>query len=358
MSSKDSVTGLPYVTPGLPGTGGRIREREGDFVVEEIPLYEASGEGNHLYVNLTREGMTTREVQKRLAELFGVRPEKVGCAGMKDKDSRSTQTFSIETGEKEPEEHDDFLEEARERISHDLPVRVNWVRMHGNKLRTGHLIGNRFTIRIRGLEIEPVVALERAKAVAERLEEKGLPNFYGPQRFGIGGENVEKGLAIVRGDYKPGDKWIRRLLLSSYQSHLCNRYLAERIGSGSFGRILNGDIAKKHDTGGLFRVEDPSREQPRYESGEISFTAPIYGRGMTPAGGAAGELEDKVLMEAGVTADQLSRAGVGGTRRLGRVFPSEMNIRADSGDILLKFSLPKGAFATTLLREVMKLDVR
>jgi tRNA pseudouridine13 synthase len=348
---------LPYITGELEGTGGRIREKSGHFVVEEVPLYEPSGDGGHLYVNITREGMTTREIQKMLADLFGVRVEKVGAAGMKDKNARATQTFSIEVGRTESDMLDDFLEESMEKINETLPVTVNWSRMHGNKLRTGHLLGNRFTITITDIRTEPIVALERARAITGRLMETGVPNFYGPQRFGFGGDNVAKGLAIIRGEMEVDDRWLRRLLVSSYQSYLCNRYLAARIGSGLFGRILEGDIAKKYETGGLFRVEDPAREQPRYESMEISFTAPIYGADMMEAAGPAGELEARILDESGTTMKQLAEAGAGGTRRLGRVLLKDVDIRASGGGILISFFLPKGAFATTVLREIMKTEV-
>lgn len=345
---------LPYLTADLPGTGGTIREKYEHFIVEEVPLYKPSGTGNHLYISITREGMTTREIQKRLAELFDVDVEKVGCAGMKDKNARSTQTFSVETGEMDADFIEDVLEDVADRISESLPVRVNWFQMHTNKLRTGHLLGNRFTVRITNPDIEPIVAMERARAVADRIMEKGIPNFYGSQRFGLNGDNVRKGLDIILGNCRVDDKWLRRLLVSSYQSYLCNRYLARRIEKGLFGRILEGDVAKKYDTGGLFGVKDAKEEQPRYDRKEISFTAPIFGSKMMQATGPAGRMETEILNEAGMTIEQLSNAGANGTRRLGRVLVSEFEARMVEDGLELRFFLPKGAFATTLLREIMK----
>jgi tRNA pseudouridine13 synthase len=344
---------LPYVTPDLPGVGGKIREKYEYFIVEEVPLYDASGEGEHLYVNLTREGVTTRDIQKRLAEIFDVDTERVGCAGMKDKNARATQTFSIEIGRTESES----LEDVEDSISESLPVTVNWARMHTNKLRVGHLLGNRFTIKITGLKGELIVALEKARAVAERIKEKGLPNFYGPQRFGLNGENVSKGFDIIQGKNDVEGRWLRRLLISSYQSYLCNRYLAKRIESGNFDKILKGDIAKKYDTGGLFVVEDPAAEQPRYEKKEISFTSPIYGSKMMGARGLSGEMEAAILKEEGISMEQLSSAGANGTRRLGRVLVSDLNVEETGGGLEVKFFLPKGAFATIVLREIMKKDL-
>ncbi|MFC2143894.1 tRNA pseudouridine(13) synthase TruD [Candidatus Aenigmatarchaeota archaeon] len=357
---RDYITDLPHITPDLKGTGGKIREKNEYFQVEEIPLYEPSGSGNHLYVNVTREGITTRDLQERFAEVFNVKPDKVGCAGMKDKNAKVTQTFSVEVGKTEEDMMDDFLEETMEKIAQALPVTVNWVRMHNNKLRVGHLIGNRFTIRITGLQMEPIVALERARVIADKIRVIGLPNFYGPQRFGFRGENVSKGLDIILNKYRLDDKWLRRLLVSSYQSYLCNRYLAKRIEKGFFGKILKGDIAKKHETGGLFEVQDPIIEQPRYERNEISFTAPIYGSDMKPVTGEAADLEAEVLRDAGMTMDQLNKAGANGTRRPGRIFPKDINIGKDPDypeSLTVTFTLPKGGFATTFLREIMKVPV-
>lgn len=352
MEHREFNLKILFITPGLEGIGGKIKQAYEDFIVEEVPLYEPSGDGEHLYVNITRDGMTTRDIQKKLAEIFDVDIEKVGCAGMKDKQSRATQTFSVQIGKPELEE----LAEVEDKIKEVFPVTVNWVRMHNNKLKPGHLLGNRFTIKIRQISMEPIIALERARAIIAKLKETGLPNFYGPQRFGIGGENIRKGYEIIKGVYSIHDRWLHRLLVSSYQSYLCNRYLAKRIESGNFDKILEGDIAKKYDTGGLFEVTDQAAEQPRYESKEISFTAPIYGAKMTGTKGPSGKLEAQALKDEGMTMEELGKAGANGTRRLGRVLLTEIQEEMKEDHLELKFFLPKGAFATILLREIMKVE--
>lgn len=357
MTDHDFNPKLPFITSDIKGTGGKIKEKNEDFVVEEVPLYEACGTGTHLYVNLTREGMTTRDVQKQLAELFNVDPSKVGFAGMKDKHARTTQTFSIETGKADENEMDDFLEDVSENINQSLSVIVNWCRMHTNKIKAGHLIGNRFVVKIGSFDKNLMFVLETSRAVIKKLGQVGMPNFYGPQRFGINKDNAAKGFDIVKNYYKPDDRWLRKLLVSSYQSHLCNLYLAKRIESGGFDKILEGDIAKKHETGGLFVVEDAIKEQPRYENKEISFTAPIYGTEMMPTKGPSSEMEAQVLNEAGITMEQLSKAGAGGTRRLGRVLISNVDVKLIQDWLELKFFLPKGAFATTLIREITKTEL-
>ncbi len=342
----------PYITEGLPGVGGRLRATPAHFVVEEVPLYPPLGQGQHLYVNITKEGMTTREVQQRLARLFQVSNRAVGFAGMKDKYARTTQTLSIQVGHVPPE----FPEEAAQRIARELPVTVNWARLHRNKLKKGHLLGNRFTIVVSQLDLSPDEAMARAQAIVQVLRARGLPNYYGPQRLGLDGDNVRRGLELLLGRRRLKDRWLRSLLLASVQSYLCNRYLAYRLEMGWFDRLLAGDIAKKHATGGLFEVRDVQAEQPRYTAQEISFTAPIYGPKMWEAQAEAGELERRVLAESGLSLQELGAAGLTGTRRLGRLLLEELTVEPHPEGLQVAFFLPKGAFATTVLRELMKVD--
>ncbi|MYJ80049.1 MAG: tRNA pseudouridine(13) synthase TruD [Caldilineaceae bacterium SB0670_bin_27] len=343
---------LPYCTEGLPGLGGQLRSAPDAFVVEEIPLYEASGEGQHLYVNITKEELTSREVQQGLAEAFDLPYRAVGFAGMKDKHARATQTFSLLVGHVD----DEFLKAAPARIGEKAPVTVNWVRLHRNKLKKGHLLGNRFTITVTRPSVDGEEAMARATAIAEKVRNSGLPNYYGPQRLGQNGANVRRGWELLQGNKRMANRWLRSLLLASVQSYLCNRYLALRQQKDSFTTLLTGDIAKKHDTGGLFVVADQAAEQGRFERKEISFTAPIYGPKMWEAEAEAGALELEIWTESGLDMGALARAKMMGTRRLGRILLNDLSVRQKGKDIVVAFSLPKGAFATTVLREFMKVS--
>jgi TruD family tRNA pseudouridine synthase len=187
---------LPYATQELPGIGGQLRAGPDSFIVEEIPLYQASGAGQHLYVNITKEMLTTREVQRALAEAFDLPYNAVGFAGMKDKLARATQTFSLLVGHVD----DAFLLAAPSRIVERAPVEVNWVRLHRNKLKKGHLLGNRFTITVSQPAVDGEDAVDRAQAVAAQLRRDGLPNYYGPQRLGQNGSNVRRGWELLRGE--------------------------------------------------------------------------------------------------------------------------------------------------------------
>ncbi len=341
---------LPFISGNLPGVGGTLRTSPEHFVVEEIPLYEASGEGQHLYVNITKEGLNSRDVELGLARVFGVANRDVGSAGMKDKHARTSQTFSLLVGHVD----DAFVQAAPEKIAAQLPVVVNWAKLHKNKLKRGHLLGNRFSITVTDLAVTPDEALARSQAILAVLDNRGLPNFYGPQRLGHGGANVQRGMQMLVGKQFVQDRWLRKLLLASVQSYLCNRYLTRRIHDGSYDSLLLGDVAKKVDTGGLFEVTDVEMENPRYTAQEISFTAPIYGPDMWAATGPSGELEAEVLADNGFTIEQMAKARLSGTRRMGRLHLTDLSVEANDAGLVVRFSLPKGAFATTLLRELMK----
>lgn len=352
MLQFESDLNLPYISSDLLGVGGVLRATPDDFVVDEVPLYEAQGDGQHLYVNLTKVGLTTKEVQIGLERLFGLKKGDVSFAGMKDKRARTTQTFSLSVGHKPPV----FADTAGAKMEANLPVKVNWVRFHRNKLKPGHLLGNRFVIRIRDLAQAPDEALPQAQAIVERLRSTGLPNYFGNQRLGDGGANVRQGWAIVHGERQKRDRWLQRFLISAYQSYLCNRYLAERLERGCFDRLLAGDVAKKYATGGMFDVVDVTAEQPRYMAQEISFTAPLYGPRMWMAKEDAAEFENEVLQRAQVTLEDFGRVHVEGTRRMGRLLVPDLTVEGDDEGLVLRFELRKGAFATTVLREVMKVD--
>ena len=339
---------LPYITEELEGIGGKIRARPEDFVVEEVPLYEPSGYGSHLYVNLTKREQTTRDVQVKLAELFKLRPKNIGTAGLKDKHAVTTQTFSILF-----ESNNVGSNEAMKRIESKMDVNVNWAKFHSNKVRAGHLIGNRFKITITELRMPNGRALERSRRIAEMIHQRGMPNYYGEQRTGRSGRNVHEGWEILMGRKRPKDRWLSKLLVAGYQSYLCNRYLAERVRRGLFGRVLLGDIAKKHDTGGIFWVNDPVAEQARFDAKKISFTAPIYGFKMSRPLAEPGAIEEEILEESGVSMDTFKRAKLTGTRRFGRLVP-RIEVSEVPRGVQLSFMLHKGGYATSLLREFMK----
>ena len=343
MSTESPLIPLPYITAELPGVGGQLKAEPSAFIVEEIPVYDASGEGSHLYVSLTREGWTTRKVVEALASLYGIDRGSVGYAGLKDRHARCTQTFSLPN----------LQQEDAQRIQDELSFTVNWARCHGNKLKVGHLLGNRFTITVSGLNVDPDTARVRASAIAGAIAGRGVPNFFGAQRFGIEGQNVVRGRAAFLGN-GPREKWLNRLLISAYQSHLFNIYLVQRIEQDLFSRLLDGDVCKKANTGGMFEVADPAAEQPRFDRGEISYTGPLFGKKMWAATRAAAVLENTTLADAGIGEEELRRCRADGARRPARLWLPEINVTVDSTGLHATFTLPKGGYATVVMREFIK----
>jgi tRNA pseudouridine13 synthase len=348
MISPEIDLKLPYITENLPGVGGKIKQKPENFIVNEIPLYFPEGKGKHVYVNITKKNKTTREVQLELANLFQLRPHNIGHAGLKDKKAVTTQTFSILVQNvKVP------IGKISDLIEQNYDIKVNWTKLHTNKLRTGHLLGNKFRIRITDIDMPINLAFDLTLKITNKIHKTGLPNYYGEQRTGKGGENIISGCQILHGDKWIQNKWLRRYLISCYQSYLCNMYLKKRIKRNLFCKILVGDIAKKHNTGGIFLVDNQEKAQLRLLNKEISYTAPIYGYKMPETKWEAKKLEDEVFRENSITMEALRKHHVAGTRRIGRMVP-EILVEKINEDLLLEFCLPKGSFATVVLREYMK----
>lgn len=405
---------VPFVTPHLPGTGGRFREADEDFLVEEVPAYEPCGAGDHLFLRVEKRGITTHEAARRIAHALGRRPGDVGFAGQKDAHAVAVQWFSVEHVE---------AAAATAALADVEGVRVLGAIRHRNKLKLGHLRGNRFRIVIRGVGEG---AAANASAVLAHLERHGAPNGFGEQRFGMRGDNHEVGRALVRGDADaacalitalPGDatdprvaearsrvaagdpggaaaalpgsfrnertvlaalgrgrttaqalrdlpKDALRFYVSAYQSALFNRLLAERIAlhadDGGLGRVEVGDLAFLHARGAVFRVEDAAAEQPRADALEISPSGPMFGTETLLADGEPGRRERELLAAEGLAPGAFRVPGAGsldGERRPFRVPLTDAGVEDCGGAepaIVVSFTLPRGSFATSVLREVMK----
>jgi tRNA pseudouridine13 synthase len=348
---------LPRLTAHLPGTGGRIRTEDDDFVVEELPAYEPLGVGDHTYLRVEKRGITTYEAIRRAAQALGVSPKSVGFAGMKDAHAVTIQTFSVE--------HVPVAkcETALARIDR---VRLLSAKVHRNKIRLGHLRGNRFVLRVRGCVQG---AAERARAVLDEIERRGCPNFYGEQRFGNQADNDRVGRLLVLGDFRGACELVGddirkkphslvRLYVSAYQSSLFNRIVVARMPD--LGRLEAGDLAYLHDRGAVFRVEDAAAEQPRADRLEISPSAPLFGLKVILADGHPGEVERAVLAEEGLSREQFDVPGAGnftGERRPMRIPVTGAEVAPVAGDdtaIEVRFDLPRGSYATVVLDEVMK----
>jgi tRNA pseudouridine13 synthase len=337
---------LPYLTHAVPGIGGAIRTTPEDFRVEEKPLYLPCGEGEHLYVSITKRGLSTPQLVSRLSSTLGVKAQSIGVAGLKDARAITTQMVSLQH----------VQPDAIARIvpdEHLLSIGV--LGRHRNRLRTGHHAGNRFQIVIRNIEPS---ASAVAPLIMDELARRGVPNYFGPQRQGRDGTNFEVGAALLydekRRNRMPRSK--RMWYLNAYQSILFNRILSKRVDR--IDRMLVGDWAIKHANGACFQVEDAVVEQKRADAFEISPTGILFGSRASWADGEPGEIERAVAAEFDATPESLQEAGKAcgfrGERRALRVKLGDPDWSLQGDALTLSFTLPPGAYATTVLRELMK----
>ncbi len=345
---------VPYLTADLPGTGGAIRREVEDFIVDEVPAYEPSGEGEHTYFRIEKWSIPTPALVKQIAIKLDISSKVISYAGLKDTHALARQTFSAH-----------FVDPAKIHALELENARVLWVTRHRNKLRPGHLRGNRFTLRIRDVLPD---AQGRAADILAVLAARGVPNAYGPQRFGNRGDNHIVGYHLLHNDraalegmgIRRPSRQMHEFFISALQSALFNRVVALRIQQGTLDTVIAGDIARKEDTGGIFTVEDTAADQPRAAAWAITATGPIYGYKLMQARDEAGILEAQVLAEAGLALEDFRRVKAEGVRRPLRFNPEDLTweIEADH-NLVVSFFAPKGSFATLFLRELMKVpDVR
>lgn len=410
-------TASKYITQDIPGIGGQIKVRPEDFLVDEMPAYQPSGSGEHIYMFIEKRNLSTLDVVHILARHFGVGREAIGFAGMKDRNAITRQVFSVHTPGKKPE---DFP-----RLEHER-MQVQWADLHNNKLRLGHLIGNRFSIRVRNVGIGEI---RNAKRALDILCARGVPNRFGPQRFGRALNNHLIGRAIVtcdfdlvlrhllapegemaeahararelflekkyadalgalprtahpernalralarganaRGAVLGLDRNAKRFYLSALQSAIFNHVLDTRLAEATFDRMLAGDVAMKHENRACFDVDESVARDPatpeRVQRFEISPTGPMWSGSMRRASGQPGEIEAAALAAIGLSVEQLAAFDeqapgmVEGARRPLRVPVTDSDLEAGLDEhgayIRVAFDLPRGAFATVVLEEIMK----
>lgn len=335
----------PLVTADLPPLGGHLGTEPEDFLVDEIPAYLPSGDGDHRYVRIQKRCLSTPEMVSIVARTAGAAERDIGTAGLKDKHAVTSQWLSLPR-------------RSRPASEWDLPdgIRVLEESYHANKLRTGHLHGNRFTLRL--VEISPE-APHRLPALVARLH-RGVANAFAEQRFGRDGQNILAAMNWLKDPRQlrgPKARFLSKLYPSVIQSDLFNRYLSHRLALG-MDSLLAGEIVRLEGSGSNFVVQELAAEQSRYERGELHPQGPMFGPKMRLASAAAQALEERLLAEVGLTSEQLEQLGnhAPGTRRDVLLRPSELDVVIESTSPLLaarlSFSLPAGSYATHLVREL------
>ncbi|HUR53102.1 MAG TPA: tRNA pseudouridine(13) synthase TruD [Gemmataceae bacterium] len=334
----------PLLTHDLPGTGGRIKVAHEDFDVEEVPSYEPCGDGDHLFLWMEKRGVAPEHFAQGVARRLGVHPGDVGTAGLKDRHAVTRQWVSVPAA----------CEPNVGKLDADN-VRVLKTTRHTNKLKPGHLKGNRFRILVREAS-NP----EAATAILDRIRSHGMPNFYGPQRFGRDGGTVDLGMKCLAGKAPRRIRpFLYRFALSAVQSLLFNDVLARRVNDGLFRTVIDGDVMTKWPFGGMFVATDVLAEQARFDARETVTAGPMFGKKTFAAAGLAAEREAKVLSDNGMSLDAFGGFGklVLGTRRQNLVYLDDLAAEWEPEGLRLTFTLPAGSYATVLLAEVMKVPL-
>ncbi len=341
---------LPYLTPEIAPIPGQLRANLEDFQVDEVLPYEPEGHGDHLWIRFEKRNRTTPDTVREIARALELDPRQSGFAGLKDKRAVTTQWASFfSQGSKT------VADRARTITVPD--ARVLDVTAHPRKLKNGHTRGNRFQLRIAGV---PPARHADFVAVLERLAREGVPNYFGAQRFGRDGQNAQRARDWLFSDGPaPRGRFEKKFLVSAFQSQLFNECLAERVRRNLFSAAVPGDLMKKEDSGGIFVAHDVDEANDRAARFLISPTGPMFGPRMRWPESDAAALERDILTGAGLSEQDLKRLGrLGeGTRRPLRVKLEELDIETGSAkDVVVRFLLPKGAFATAAMREVLKED--
>ena len=331
MMRADAAEGPLY--PWTIPLRARIRSAPEDFRVDEIPATEPQGEGEHVWLQIRKTGHNSETVAEWLARAAGVPRSAVGYAGRKDRHAVTTQWFSVQLpGRAEPD------------WSADPPAGIEVLagRRHSRKLKTGHLAGNRFRLRLREVHGDRAAA----DTLLERMRQRGLPDYFGEQRFGY--SNLERARAWFAGRSRPPKRNQRSLYLSAARAEIFNAVLRVRVEDGSWDRLLPGDLANLDGCGSIFPVETVDAVlRERCDRLDVHPTGPLWGQGGPGTTGAVRELEVAIAEARAELARGLERAETSHARRPLRMRPRQLSWRWESDDdLLLEVELGPGEYAT------------
>ena len=354
-----------------------IKQRPDEFKVDELPLYAPNGQGEHLYLGIRKTNVSHEELIRRVAKAFGVKDHDIGSAGRKDLYAVTTQVLSV---------YLPTLEMSVPEIGEG--IEVLWSTRHENKLRTGHLIGNRFDITVR--DVNPAHIVHVNKKLKEVVV-NGLPNLFGPQRFGNDGMNPTVGRLLLQANWekcvnvlrtsnarftvqwkdeppeklcKKIPKSMHKLYLNAFQSKLFNDVLRIRQEQDSLNTCLLGDLVWAHaGKGSSFELDEDELTSEafveRMKNCQVSPTGPLFGSKMRQPYGKPFEIEQRVLADSGVTIKQLGqfKKNMSGARRPLRVPVTHSTLTSgvdEHGDFIrIQFELPAGSYATVLIDELL-----
>jgi tRNA pseudouridine13 synthase len=328
---------------GAPPVSGRLRSTPEDFVVDEVLGFEPDGAGGHVLLVVEKCGANTGWVAAQLARAARVQLRDVGTSGQKDRHAVTTQAFTLPWALQAPVEA--CLEFAGE------GWRVRSATRHGRKLRPGSHRANRFALRVRDVEGDREALCARLEAIRDH----GVPDYFGPQRFGRDGANLARARAWAAGGEAPRDRSARGFALSAARSAIFNAVLAERVRRGDWNRLLPGEAVMLDGRRSFFRAGeiDASLVQ-RSATLDVHPSGPLWGSGASPAGAEALGVEAGVVATAPELRALLETAGLEHERRALRLPVRGLRWALDGNDLTLDFELTRGAFATAVLHEIVQ----
>lgn len=332
----------PHVYGG-PVSLGKFKTKPADFIVREQLPFAPEGLGEHVFLQIEKCGENTEFVARLLARFAGVRQRDVSFAGLKDRHAITTQWFSVWLpGKQDPD---------WQQLEVDT-IKILQVKRHARKLKRGVLSGNEFEILIRDWQGNQA----KLEQQLQQIKEHGFPNYFGEQRFGRQGQNINKALALFEGAKVKREQ--RSIYLSAARSYLFNQLLAKRIADGTWNQAVAGDVFIFDKSNSYFKAEQiDDSVLARVKGCEIHATGMMFGKGEREVTGDALDLESTIINENQALAEGLIKLDLSSARRALRVMVNDLQWEfQNESNLLLKFSLPAGSYATALVRELVELE--
>jgi tRNA pseudouridine13 synthase len=329
---------------GKPSSSAIIKQNPDDFIVKELLSFEPQGSGTHAFLYIEKKSLNTVDVIKLLAEFVGIEAKHIGYAGLKDKHAITSQWFSINLeGISEPD---------WELFSYpDVVIKI--MTYHTKKLKIGSIASNQFGIVLRN--ISPC----NHKDIEHRLDkiiQYGAPNYFGPQRFGINNQNISKAASWFAGKIKVKQRSQKSILISAARSLLFNQLLSSRIEKYGWNQLISGEVMMLHGSRSIFVIEQQADEETclRFETKDIHPTLSLWGQGRLISASELAELENTLLEDFASWCQALENKGLKKERRALRVIAENLQYNwLEDDQLQLQFSLPKGCYATSVLREIV-----